>query len=301
MRFHLAPRKTRELLRIARALEDLPQIDAAFAEGEVLWSAVREISRVATKETEKEWLDLARESSMRKIEQAVSRARYGEQPPRDPYGLSHLKLKVLAELSLEDHAIWQSAFDRVAADFGGELDAATVLLVLAKQYLEQPLNRQETEARKVFQVVYHRCTECQRAWMQTEDGPAGIPVAKVAAREPLAKVLRLPTDTSEADAEKVNNPSERIELHKAAGDGVIPQQINFEKEAAASTSRESPELPTTRNGMPKTGAIDLTAHHGSVRALLPAPRGARRTPAEGTANAARQTEYTRHPPAGLGP
>jgi len=85
MRYHVPQRKTRELLRIARALEELPLIDDAFSEGKISWSAVREISRVATKETEREWLELSLKSSMRKIEQAVSRAKHGDRPPKDDY------------------------------------------------------------------------------------------------------------------------------------------------------------------------------------------------------------------------
>jgi len=57
--YYIPPRKTRELMRITRALEELPQIDNAFAEGEISRSAVREMSRVATRETEKERCDLA--------------------------------------------------------------------------------------------------------------------------------------------------------------------------------------------------------------------------------------------------
>jgi len=200
LRFYIPPRMTRELMRIDRALEELPQIDDAFAEGKISWSAVREISRVATRETEKEWLDLALTTSMRKIEQAVSRAQHGDRPPKDPYGLSHTKLKVLAELAIEDHALWQAAFDRAAANHGGELDAATVLLVMAKSYLEQPLNQKEAETRHAFTVVYHRCTDCERAWIQTEDGPEGIPAAKVAARQPLARVVKLPSGAREPKA-----------------------------------------------------------------------------------------------------
>ena len=47
MKLQIAPKKTRELLRVARALEELPLIDEAFAKGKISWSAVRELTRVA--------------------------------------------------------------------------------------------------------------------------------------------------------------------------------------------------------------------------------------------------------------
>jgi hypothetical protein len=55
-----APKETRDLLRIARALADLPEIDRAFGLGELSWSKVREITRVATAETEAKRLEFAR-------------------------------------------------------------------------------------------------------------------------------------------------------------------------------------------------------------------------------------------------
>lgn len=211
MRFQVPMRKTRELLRVARALDDLPLIDGAFAAGSISWSAVREISRVAVRDTEKEWLDLALKSSLRAIESAVHRAQRGERPPQDPFGLSRAKLKVIAELAIDDHALWQAAFDRVAVSSGSDLDTSAALLVLAKSYLEKPLTRKEAHARQAFQVVYHRCTECDRAWIQTEDGVEGVPVDKVAAREPHARVVRV------EDSQKAQVPSC---TKKAVGDGV---------------------------------------------------------------------------------
>src|SRR5689334_25284159 len=40
-----------ERLRVAEALESLPQMDDALASGRLSWSAVRELTRVATAET----------------------------------------------------------------------------------------------------------------------------------------------------------------------------------------------------------------------------------------------------------
>ena len=82
MKLQIDPKKTRELLRISRALEVLTLIDEAFAEGRISWSAVREVTRVAVKETEAEWLALAEKGTLRKIEHAVSRARRGSLPER---------------------------------------------------------------------------------------------------------------------------------------------------------------------------------------------------------------------------
>ncbi len=45
-----------EFLRVAEALESLPRLDEAFRKGDLSWSALRAISRVANSDTEAEWL-----------------------------------------------------------------------------------------------------------------------------------------------------------------------------------------------------------------------------------------------------
>jgi len=49
------PRVAKERLRVARALGALPQLTAALAGGELPFSAVRELTRVATPATEEAW------------------------------------------------------------------------------------------------------------------------------------------------------------------------------------------------------------------------------------------------------
>jgi Domain of unknown function (DUF222) len=49
-----------ERLRVAYALETLPAIQTAFAAGEITWSKVRELTRVAKPATEDDYLNLAR-------------------------------------------------------------------------------------------------------------------------------------------------------------------------------------------------------------------------------------------------
>jgi hypothetical protein len=51
--FGHAPRLTHEKLRVAGALERLPELEQALSAGELTWSAVRALTRVATPETER--------------------------------------------------------------------------------------------------------------------------------------------------------------------------------------------------------------------------------------------------------
>ena len=58
--FGHAPRLTHDKLRVAKALETLPELKQALRAAETSWSVVRELTRVATPETEGAWLSAAR-------------------------------------------------------------------------------------------------------------------------------------------------------------------------------------------------------------------------------------------------
>jgi len=62
-RVGLGPVAAREKVRVARALTELPQIDAAFARAEVSYSKVRAMTRIATPANEARLLHLAKEAS----------------------------------------------------------------------------------------------------------------------------------------------------------------------------------------------------------------------------------------------
>jgi len=58
--FGYSPRTTQEKLRVAEALEELPKTAAELEAGNINWSVVRELTRVALAETEGEWLEAAK-------------------------------------------------------------------------------------------------------------------------------------------------------------------------------------------------------------------------------------------------
>ena len=119
-------REARDLLRVARALEDLKppsnnpcEIDRAFAKGQIGWSKLREISRVATRETEVEWLAFARGKRAREVERAVSGAKRGERPPKNGLGTPRVTFRVQYTLPAALNALWQTAVLKLM-DEGGK-------------------------------------------------------------------------------------------------------------------------------------------------------------------------------------
>jgi Domain of unknown function (DUF222)/HNH endonuclease len=87
----IAPGPAREHVRVARRLNELPLIRAAFAEGELSFSKVRALTRVENVEREADLLDLARHATASQLERllraypgvvAAERAAGGGRPER---------------------------------------------------------------------------------------------------------------------------------------------------------------------------------------------------------------------------
>lgn len=85
-RLGVTPRLARERAAVAEALESLPVLRGALIAGTRSWSAVRELSRVATPTTESAWLTASEGKNLREVEGLVSGRRPGDDPqaPRDP-------------------------------------------------------------------------------------------------------------------------------------------------------------------------------------------------------------------------
>jgi hypothetical protein len=156
-----APRAGSERLRVAEALDELPKLAAALRDGVLKWSAVREISRIAVRETETEWIEAARRRTSREIEQLVSGHGLGDRPsdPTDP----RLQKRVLRfEVAAETHALMREAIAKMRRDAGGGLDDDDALFMMARAVLQGPKN----EARASYQIAITRCPDCRRVAQQ---------------------------------------------------------------------------------------------------------------------------------------
>jgi hypothetical protein len=159
--FGYKPRWTEERVRVAEALEELPQVAMALEEGRLNWSAAREITRVATGENERTWLEAARGRTSRQIEELVAGHRHGDAPD-DPYDASLRKHVLRFEVSAETMATFREAMAKLRRDAGGPLDDDDALLLLARQIL----GGRRDERRASYQVAFAVCDDCGRGWQQ---------------------------------------------------------------------------------------------------------------------------------------
>ena len=150
-------RQTEERLRVGRALAGLPVLDEALATGELSWSVVRELSRVATADTEEAWRAWAKWRRSREIEQAVA-ARHRGDGPDDRGDPSLVKHKLSFEVRAETMALFRDAQAAVRAELGGHVDDDTLLYEIARR----ALGGSGEDGRASYQVAVTRCGDCGR-------------------------------------------------------------------------------------------------------------------------------------------
>jgi 5-methylcytosine-specific restriction endonuclease McrA len=159
--FGYGPRLTQEKLRVAEALEDLPETARDLQTGAISFSLARELTRVATPSAEKEWLEAARGRTLREVEHLVSGHRPGSLPDDVPD--SQLKRHVLRlGLSGEVFATFREAMAKIRRDAGESLDDDGAMLLLCRQALEGP----EDPGRSSYQIALTVCESCRRAKQQ---------------------------------------------------------------------------------------------------------------------------------------
>jgi hypothetical protein len=157
----LSFRQTEERIRVAEALEYLPLLSAALAEGVVHFSAVREITRVAVPETESAWVIAAKALSVGQIERMVRRKIKGDHPD-DPDRPEANRHRIVLEVSPQTYAAYREAQAKLREDSDERLSEEDGLLLMARSVLQGPSD----EGRSSYQVLVTRCDDCKRTTME---------------------------------------------------------------------------------------------------------------------------------------
>jgi hypothetical protein len=148
-------RTTREKLRVAEALEALPRLTEALQAGALKWCAVRELTRVATPDTECAWLEASENKTTSQLEQLVVGRDPGDRP--DASTPARPRPRVLRfEVAPETFAAFREAMQRLRRSFGGSLDDDAALLSMARHVLGGPRD----EGRSSYQISLNVCAAC---------------------------------------------------------------------------------------------------------------------------------------------
>jgi hypothetical protein len=213
-----SPRAACERLRVSRALGELPVLAEALRHGELSYSALREVTRVATPETEGAWCAAARGQNLRTLEELVATHKRGDFPsdPGDP----DLRPRVVRfEVSPATFARLREARAALDTERGERLDDDRFVAALC----ELALGEQSPSGRARHQIATTVCERCAQGW-QTGGGvrvPVGADV--VARAECDAQHLgSLTADTPARASQDVSPKTRRFVWTRDHGQCVVP-------------------------------------------------------------------------------
>lgn len=166
-RCSITPRAAREQLRVARALHELPLIRASFARGELSYSKVRALTRIAEPEMEDELLGLAEDATAAQLERLLRGYRGAIAPDAAERTRSrrHMStrweedgsLTIRASLPAEEGELFLRGLERARAEVWKEAaeppDRADALVTLAESAVADGVTAADGGERN--QVVVH--------------------------------------------------------------------------------------------------------------------------------------------------
>lgn len=154
-----SPKVASERVRVAEALHAMPALEGALGRGELPYSAVREITRIATNKTEEAWLRACRGKNLREIEDLLAEREPGDWPesPRKP----DLRAKDMRFRGVKPatRAKLRTARQRLEAELGERLDDDDLLSLFA----DRIIGGEGPRARAATQVAVSVCPDCQVA------------------------------------------------------------------------------------------------------------------------------------------
>src|SRR5688572_20539137 len=192
-RLGLSLKEAQTLLRVGRKLEILVELDEAFARGEIGWSKVREICRVATPETERAWLLYAKSHNMREIEHAVARKKEGDSPPKEgePGGLQTF-LNVMYRLTPTAKLAWETALAKVFSEFPKGATIHEVLTYIAETMLHTPRDPERDGKRAPIYTIVFQTGPDGKGWAEFNEGRMEIPLRDILEIAGKARVIEVP-------------------------------------------------------------------------------------------------------------
>jgi len=187
----------REKVRVAHALKTLPAIGTAFAKGELSYSKVRALTRIADRDTEGELLSFALHTTAARVEERCRELRCGTQASTDDAVRAHAlralsvrrdpargTMTITVELPLETGELIDKALDRAldatasmspeSAEESWAAQRADALVAMATAYLsgEAPAT---TGTQENYQVTVH----VDHAALARGKGRSGLPIESV--------------------------------------------------------------------------------------------------------------------------
>ncbi len=176
---HYGPHAANERLRVAYALVDLPLIAERFRDGDLCFSAVRELTRVATPATEEAFLRKAQGKTAHQVQGMVAGLKPGDEPDATP-DPRRITKRVVIEVSVETYAMWRRTRTALDEERGGRLSDDDALQTLCQRSTETPAPQGGDVPRPLVQSAVTTCKSCKQTVIEGAGESLPIDPATVA-------------------------------------------------------------------------------------------------------------------------
>ena len=150
-------RQVRERLRVGKALESLPTLARSFASGALSYAKVRELTRVATEDTEETWVKEAKLLTAGAVQELCSGRVAGDVPSSPAKEEARRHRLVFDDVDAEAKALLAEARRVLTEEHGEALDDSQFLRALAQQALRSDRNPE----RASYQIALSECSSCK--------------------------------------------------------------------------------------------------------------------------------------------
>ena len=159
----LDAREVRDLRRLGRQLQELPQLDAVLASGELDWTKARTVLAVITPDNEAAWVERVLQSTVRDLEGQVRVAVRGEPPPDPREARLPERARLVMDLPTHDKQTIHDTIALVRAQSGGvDISDGEILAMICAAYAET-LEGTDRPTGPVHQVIVEWCPGCEEA------------------------------------------------------------------------------------------------------------------------------------------
>ncbi len=171
--------KAYEFLRLADSIKELPALRDAVESGELPWTKARAVAGVATKRSDRKWVELAKRSSVRELDREVRARRKEPDGQGELLGARPLmpdrRVSRSFSLTPEQEVKYTAATERLRKS--GDSRSREELLVAALTVLADGESTR-WDSGSPHQIVIYRCEECGRAKL-----PSGDPLPTAATEQ----------------------------------------------------------------------------------------------------------------------
>jgi hypothetical protein len=237
--FDLGARGAEDRIRTARQLEALPLMTEACRRGRVLYAITRELTRVATPETEAEWLAASTGKTSREVQRMVSGLVRGDRPDAKKKPEAIVEDVVFRRVAPHARALLEQARVQHIRESGGPVDDAELLEAMARAFLASRDESAQDAGRAPYQISLVVCERCRSG----EHTPANIVATEVDVAVACCDAQQLG---------RVDVPASELE----AAHQIVPPKV---RRAVAARHRHRCAIP----GCSRRAHVDL--HHVELR------------------------------------